>query len=159
MLGGFALATITGLAPKAAARERDRLEARAAEGDAREVARLRARLAGVRISDREVADSVAYAVVEAGEYLAALARGGTRDPRVAFSLGECVELTDAYLAEIDDASKERRFGVPDRDGADRPGQRVAAEIKARAASIKEARMNSCGASRPDDQIAVKEELR
>ncbi|HOX19046.1 MAG TPA: hypothetical protein PKW82_11355, partial [Spirochaetales bacterium] len=130
---GFAL--VTGLGPKAAAREAER---RMAAGNRAALAAVKAsrdRLATLRVADPDVAKAVSLCALRASAYLAACEKSGTRDPRADHAAEECVNLVGLYLEELDDASTEKRFDLADDAPFADAKSRVLAALRERADAL------------------------
>ncbi|MCX7024085.1 MAG: hypothetical protein NT080_05625 [Spirochaetes bacterium] len=155
----LAAAFVAGAAPRAAVRERDRsFSAKAATSITESEARKKA-LAALRVADPGVAQAVQYVVMEAGEYLESCRRNDSHDPAGDLALAEAVEIVNLFLHELDDDSKERRFGATDSDPfADAKG-RAAAALKDKALALKKARTGLDGGLSGNDRMSIDEELR
>lgn len=131
-------ATLTGLGPRAAARERERRDwARAREALAAAKA-ARGRLATLRVPDAEVQALAMLAATRGQAYLAACESARTQDPRATYALEECVELVDLYLRELDGASTEKRYGLADADPFADAKARTLAALRDRIAVVESA---------------------
>lgn len=154
----FALALLTGIGPRQAVAERDRL----LSSDARErldgLRKTVTRLAALRMPDPALKSLIDLAGLKAGSYLTACARSGSRDPRAEDAINECLELADLYLKELDDDATERRFGQADDDAFADAAGRVAGELKGRIALVEKAILDLDGGLGSEDRLSIKEQL-
>jgi len=150
-------ATLSGLGPRAAARERERrawVKAREALGSARAA---RARLATLRTPDADIQALAALAATRGQAYLSACETTRSQDPRATYALEECVELVDLYLRELDGAATERRFGLADADPFADAKARTQAALRDRIAVVEAAVARLRGPS-PAELMETKETL-
>ncbi len=157
--GSIILSLATGIGQRAAVAEGER----AAEGRAAErldaAAAARARLAALRLPEGEVAKARDLIVLEAGRLVDAFVVSRGCDPEAAQAVLDSLELVDAYQRERDQASTERRFGLPDADPFPEAERRTAEALRGKAALIAARRAGAAGEIPPADLIAIEEELK
>jgi hypothetical protein len=155
----FALGLGTGLGQRAASAEGDReATGRAAERIAA-AAEARSRLALLRLPGGKVADARDLLVLEAGRLAESFARSGAYDPQAAQAVHDALALVDSWMKERDEASTERRFGLPDADPFPQAEERTAAALREKAALIASRRAAASGEIPPADLMAIEEELK
>ena len=175
LLGFLGLAT--GLGPRAAEAEAERLAASRASSKIALAEEGRKRLAALRIADEVVASARDLVVLEAGRFLEACgprraksARAkpsslGTDHPSPAYdpaalaAIGEALELVNIWLAEADESAIERRFGSVDAHPiADAKG-RVISALSEKAALLVRGRDLVLETAIGADRLSIEEELR
>jgi hypothetical protein len=154
----FMLATYSGLGPRFAAAERDRRHW-AASKEYLAVARSRQRrLASLRVPDPAVKSLVDLVAMQAGMFLGACEKAGQRDPLGEDAIAECIELVDLFLKELDDASTERRYKLPDNDPFADAKERISVALRDKASVLEKARLDMEGGLHREDRMAIKEQL-
>ena len=154
----FVLALYSGLGPRFAAAEGERRQW-AANKEHLATARARQkRLASLRVPDPAVKALVDLAAMQAGMYLSACDKARQRNPLAEDAIAECLELVDLYLKELDDASTERRYALPDNDPFADAQERVAAALRDKTAVLEKARLDMEGGVHREDRMAIKEQL-
>jgi hypothetical protein len=116
------------------------------------------RLAALRIPDPEVRKALDLVALQAGLFLAACGKARLRDPLAEDAIAESLELADLYLKELDDASTERRFGLPDNDPFENAAIRVGNALRDKAAILEKARLDIEGGLTGADRMSIKEQL-
>ncbi len=155
----FVVSFVSGAAPKAAVAARERGRGIEAAERIADLERRRDSLAALRLSDTAVRDALQYVVVEAGELIDACRRAGSWDPSGALALEEAAEIVNLHLRELDDVSKERRFGAADSDPFADARARTVEALKAKALALKNARTALDGGLTRDERMKIDEELR
>jgi len=154
----FAAATLSGFGPRAAAAEgerrawadsRSRLDAAKASRD---------RLSSLRVPDPEVKALLDLAAMRGSGYLSACLAAKTRDPRAEEALADCVSLADLYLKELDGASTEKRYGLPDTDPFADAKARTVSALRDRIAIIERAAKDISGGLSSADRMEIQESL-
>lgn len=157
-VAAFAVATASGLGPRAAVAEQDR-RAWAEAAELLESVRLdRDRLATMRLPDDEIGSLVKLAATRGASYLAASRNARSRAPQAEEALSECLAIADLYLKELDAASTERRHGLDDADPFADAKQRARAALIDKAAVIEKATRDLSGGLSPADAMEIKERL-
>jgi hypothetical protein len=158
LVGIFALALYSGFGPRSAATERER-RLWAAGKERLAVARAKQkRLASLRVPDPAVKQLVDLAAMKAGMFIGACEKARQQDPLAEDAIGECVDLVDLYLKELDDASTERRYSLPDDDPFANAAGRVSAALHDKIALLEKARLEIEGGLQREDRMAIKEQL-
>jgi hypothetical protein len=164
------LALLTGLGPKAAAREAERLASARIAAILEAAEESRSRLAGLRLPGGELASARDLCVLEAGRFIeACVAReqespGASGDAAAAASaVSEALGLVNAWLGELDETSIEKRFGAEDAHplspASGDASSRVVAALKEKARALVRGRDLALGTPPAADSIAIEEELR
>ncbi|MBN2875939.1 MAG: hypothetical protein JXM71_12650 [Spirochaetales bacterium] len=156
--GLLALATLFGAGPQAAAAELERRTWAKAKGHLAAARKTRDRLSSLRVPDQTIKSLLELVAMRGSSYLAACDSAKTRDPRAEEALADCLDIADLYLKELDGASTERRFGLPDEDPFAAATERAAAALKDRAAIIGKAAQDLSGGCSPADTMEIKESL-
>jgi hypothetical protein len=160
---GFAalsvLSFLAGFGGHALVAERERSCSLGSDREIRAVSDLRDRLCALRVADREVSSAIQYVGMAAGEYIDACRRAATHDPNARQALEEALSVVSLYLEELDDSSKERRFGQEDTDPFINARERVIASLKDKALALKKIRTEIQGGLTGEDRMSVDEELR
>lgn len=160
---------VTGLGPKAAAAEGERLAALSAARKLEEGRDRLLHLSALRLADGEAARARDLVVLEGQRFLESCPAGGrggggreegpAYDPAALAAMGEALELVDAWLREADETAIERRFGSPDSHPIENAEARVAAALREKAAVIVKARDLVSAELPGSDRIAIEEELK
>lgn len=150
--------TLTGSGPRIAARESQRRAWSSARTYLESARAARNRLAAMRVPDGEIKAALDLVATRGAAYLSACESARSRDPLAEDALSESVALADIYLKELDGASTERRFGLPDDDPFADAKARTLAALLDKAAIIGKATLGLSGGLSPADQMAVKESL-
>jgi hypothetical protein len=160
---------VTGLGPKAAAREGERLAALSAARKLEEGRDRLLHLSALRLADGEVAKARDLVVLEGRRFLESCPAdgkgGGGReggpsyDPAALAAMGEALELVDAWLRESDESAIEKRFGSKDSHPIEDGEARVAVALREKAALIVKARDLVSSEIPGSDRIAIEEELK
>lgn len=153
-----ALALLSGLGPRFAVAERERALARAAAAGLEGIKRQVMRLASMRVPDECVAEAMQLVALKAAAYASSRTRSGSLDPVADHAVGECVELVDLYLKELDDQSTERRYGAEDNDAVPDAKSRVVKALRERAELLDRAALALEGDTPREDQLSIKEQL-
>jgi len=161
-LGSFLVlataATISGLGPKAASAEQERKTWSKARHFLTAAKAGRDRLASLRVPDPAVKALLELAAMRGSSYLAACEATHSRDPRAEDALSDCVSIADLYLKELDGASTERRFGLPDADPFADARERTLAALRDRIAILEHATFALSGGLSSADRMEIKESL-
>ncbi len=157
-LAAFGLGLVSGIGPRAAAREAEAAMARQNRVELEAASLTRRRLSALRIVEPEVAAARDLLVLEAGRYLEAALATQSRDPEADAALEEAQALIDAWLHEADESATERRFGQADTHPFPDAAARVAAELRERATLVARARERVSGLPTFVDRVAAEEEL-
>lgn len=155
----LALTLVTGLGSRAAVAERDRRTWMENAAHLEESGSAAARIASMRIPDSFVKTAAELVALRSRIYIEACKNARSRDPRADEAITESLHILDLYLKELDDASTERRFGLPDDDPFVNARKRVTVALGDKAALLEKAAMDvSNGIDRGDD-MDIKETLR
>jgi len=152
------VATVSGFGSKAASAELERKAWSKARPFLTAAKASRDRLASLRIPDPAVKALLELASVRGSSYLSACEAARSRDPRAEEALAECVSLADLYLKELDGASTEKRYGLPDADPFADARERTLAALRDRASIIEHATLNLSGGLSSADRMEIKESL-
>jgi hypothetical protein len=152
------LALYSGLGPRFAAVEQDRRLWAAGKEHLAVASARQKRLASLRVPDPAVKHVVELAAMQAGMFLAACGKARQRDPLAEAAIGECVDLVDLYLKELDDASTEKRYALSDDDYFADAARRIGAALHDKAALLEKARLDLEGGLQREDRMAIKEQL-
>ncbi|PKL07427.1 MAG: hypothetical protein CVV51_14165 [Spirochaetae bacterium HGW-Spirochaetae-7] len=158
LVGLNVTATLTGLGPRAATAEYERLNWAIARRRLDLAKASRDRLASLRVPDQELKALLELAAVRGSAYLSACLAARSRDPRAEDALSDCVSLADIYLKELDGASTERRYGLDDADPFAAAKERTLAALRDRIAVVELAVRNLTGGLSPADAMEIKETL-
>jgi hypothetical protein len=154
----FLLALYSGLGPRFAAAEQERRLWATGKERLAEAKTRQKRLASLRVPDQGVKHLVDLAAMQAGMFIHACEKARQRDPLGENAIIECIELVDLYLKELDDASTERRYALPDNDPFADARERVSAALRAKAVEMEKARLDIEGGLQREDRMAIKEQL-
>lgn len=154
----FVLALYSGLGPRFAAAERERSQWAVSKERLAQASAKQKRLASLRVPDPAVRQLVDLAAMQAGLFINACEKARQRDPLGEDAITECVELVDLHLKELDDASTERRYALPDNDPFAEATERVCAALRAKVAVLEKTRMDMEGGLQREDRMAIKEQL-
>ncbi len=152
-------AYFSGLGPASAVKARDAALDHARTVKLARVSTRRKVLSMLRISDAEVASAVQLVSMAADEYLEACAREKNNDPYSDAAVDEAADLVGIYFRELDEASREKRFGLPDADPFADSRDRVVTALREKAAVLREGRMKVEGGLPAAASMAIREELR
>jgi len=154
----FVLALYSGLGPRFAAAERERSRWAADKRHLAAAKDKQKRLSSLRVPDPLVKPLADLAALQAGMFLDACMAARQRNPLAEYAIAECIELVDLYLKELDDASTERRYALPDNDPFADPRQRISAALRDKALVLEKARTDMEGGLQREDRMAIKEQL-
>ncbi len=154
----FALALYSGFGPRFAAAEHERRLWAAGKERLAVASAMQKRLATLRVPDPGVRKLVDLVAMQAGMFINACGTARQRDPVGEDAITQSIELVDLYLKELDDASTERRYALPDDDPFADAVQRVSAALRDKAAMLEKARMDIEGGLQREDRMAIKEQL-
>jgi hypothetical protein len=154
----FVLALYSGSGPRFAAAEQERRLWAAGKERLAVASAKQKRLASMRVPDAAVKQLVDLAAMQAGMFIGACQKNRQRDPLAEDAISECVDLVDLYLKELDDASTERRYAMPDDDPFADAVQRVSAALRDKVAMLEKARLDIEGGLQREDRMAIKEQL-
>ncbi len=154
----YAAATLSGFGPRAAAAEGERRSWADAKGHLDAAKASRDRLSSLRVPDPEVKALLDLAAMRGSGYLSACLAAKTRDPRAEEALADCVSLADLYLKELDGASTEKRFGLPDTDPFADAKARTVSALRDRIAIIERAAKDIGGGLSSADRMEIQESL-
>jgi hypothetical protein len=122
-----------------------------------ETAKLRDRLAVMRIGDEGVRQAVELVLLVSGQYLERARELASWSPRASDQVRQALEICQAFLGELDESSTERRYGTADGDeGAEVRGRTIEA-LKACAGAIRSHGLADLGGLDGTEAIAVIEE--
>lgn len=121
--------------------------------------RARETMARLRLPDPEVAAKLEYLVQASGEYLESARRAGSHSPQADARIADSLDIVNLYLKELDEASTERRYGLPDADPFADAKARVLAALLDNATLIRNERIALEGGLPPEALMRVKEELK
>lgn len=160
------LGLVTGLGPRSAAREQERAAAARVAQKLSSASEAMERLAALRLPQGELASARDLVVLEGGRFLEACvsreraSSGAAAEAAVsAEALRQALELVNAWLAEADESSIERRFGTADAHPLSEAEARTAAALKDKAADLVRGRDLALGQPAAADRIAIEEELK
>lgn len=151
-------AFFSGWGPKAALAARDAARTRSEGEKLARAEAVRDKLARIRLGEGPAAKAAALVALAAGEYIEAGKREAKYDPLADAALEEALEIADIFLKEKDEAATEKRFGLEDKDPFVDAEARVAAALKAKAALIRERRIQIDGGLPASGKMAVREEV-
>jgi hypothetical protein len=124
-----------------------------------EAARNGERIARLRLPDPEVAKTVEYLALCSGEYVEACQKAMSHSPAADERIADSLDLINIFLKELDEASTEKRYRLPDADPfADAKG-RVQSALMENARLIREERIRLDGGLPAEALMRAKEELR
>ncbi len=152
-------AYFSGLGPAAAVKARDSSLDHARTAKLAQVSTRRKILSMLRIGDAEVASAVQLISLAADEYLEACSREKNNDPYSDAAIDDAADLLGIYFKELDEASREKRFGLPDADPFADSRDRVVLALREKAAILREGRMKVEGGLPAAASMAIREELR
>ena len=150
--------TLSGAGSRIAARESQRRSWASARPHLEAAKAARSKLAAMRVPDAEVKAALQLVATRGAEYLAACESARSRDPLAEDALSESVALADIYLKELDGASTERRYGLPDDDPFADAKSRTLAALRDKAAVIATSALGLSDGLSPADRMEVKESL-
>jgi len=154
----FVLALYSGIGPRFAAAERERQHWASSKERLAEARTRQKRLASLRVPDPAVKQLVDLVAMQAGMFLGACEKARQRDPLGEDAIAECIELVDLFLKELDDASTERRYKLPDNDPFADAKERISAALRDKASVLEKARLDMEGGLQREDLMAIKEQL-
>jgi hypothetical protein len=159
-----ALGFVSGLGPKAAVAEGERLQERRATQRLEAGRTSLKRLSALRLPPGHVASARDLVVVEGGRFLEACAdnaggRGPGWDAAALAAIDEALGLVDAWLKEADESAIEKRFGSLDAHPLADRDERVQAALKDKAACLVKGRDLVSAEPPAADRIAIEEELK
>ena len=154
----FIVALYSGFGPRFAAAERERRLWAAGKERLAKASAEQKRLATLRVPDPAVKKLVDLVALRSGMFLRACDTARQRDPLAEAAITQSLELVDLYLKELDDASTERRYDLPDDDPFADAVQRVSAALVEKAALLEKARMDIEGGLQREEHMAIKEQL-
>ncbi|MCX7026710.1 MAG: hypothetical protein NT061_04285 [Spirochaetes bacterium] len=160
IIAAFSLVGLfTGLGPRQVVSALD--AGKDAEGHRRlaEASAVRERIARLRIADPKVSEAAGLAILAAGEYLEAGRKESKDDPLADAALGDCLDIVDIYLKEVDEASVEKRYRLEDADPFVQARQRTVAALREKAAFLRERRIQIDGGLPAVDRMEIREELK
>lgn len=152
-------AMLGGLGARGIVAAREVKEENEVGGRIEEAERFRERLSRLRLADSEVSSALGAVVLYSGEYLDACKTARTYDPLANHALESALEVANLYLSELNEASVERRFSLPDADPFADSRIRVVAALKDHTRSIREGRIRIEGGLTARDRMAIEEELK
>jgi hypothetical protein len=160
VLAGF----VSGLGPKAAAAEAERLQARKAQERIEGGRASLRRLSALRLPPGEVASARDLVALEGGRFLDTCeansgGRGPAWDASALAAIDEALDLVDAWLKEADETAIERRFGAEDAHPLADGDARVRAALKDKATLLVKGRDLVSAEPPAPDRIAIEEELK
>lgn len=157
---------VTGLGPRSAAVEAERLAASKARQRLDGARPGLDRLAALRLPPGPVAQARDHLVIEARRFLEDAGRGLARpdsegpayDPAALAAMEEALLLVDAWKKEADETSLERRFGAADAHPIADADGRFAESLEEKTALISRGREKVTGEVSPADRLSIEEEL-
>jgi len=151
-------ALFSGLGSRFAVGEKNRRIWQSQQGQLENVRPAQARLGSMRIADPAIKKLAETAALRLGEYYAACGRQKTHDPKATFAAGECLELLDAYLTELDESSTEKRFDLADGNPFADAKERISAALSERIAILGKSTLDIQGGLSANDRLEIKEQL-
>lgn len=154
----FFLALYSGLGPRFAAAEHERRLWALGKEHLSSAKTKAKRLATLRVPDPAVSKLVELVAMQAGLFLGACDKTRQRNPLAEEAIDQSLELVDLYLKELDDASTERRYSLPDNDPFADARERVAAALRDKAQILERARLDLEGGLEREDRMSIKEQI-
>jgi hypothetical protein len=153
------VAFLGGIGAKGIVAARSAEEENAVGGRIEEADRFREKLSRLRIADPEVSAALGSVVLSAGEYLESCKIARTYDPEANHAMESALEVANLFLAELNEASVERRYSLDDADPFVDPRGRVVASLKDKTLVIRKGRTKIQGGLSARDRMAIEEELK
>lgn len=153
-----AVLAVSGAGPRLAAAEADRQQWSKARPYLDAVRANRDRLGTIRIVDNDMKAMLQLAAERATRYLAVCASARSRAPLAEDALADCLSIADLYLKELDGASTERRYRLPDADPFVDARTRTLAALRDRVAILDKAIQDLDGGLTSADRMEIKEML-
>ena len=150
--------TVSGVGPRLAAAEADRQQWTNARPYLDAARANRDRLGTMRIADDDVKAMLQLAAERATRYLAVCESARSRAPLAEDALADCLSIADLYLKELDGASTERRYKLPDADPFVDARTRTLAALRDRVAILDKAIQDLDGGLTSADRMEIKEML-
>ncbi len=143
---------------KAVVAERDQDTRSANLAKVAEAAKLRERLAVMRLGDEEVRKAVELVLLTSGQYLEKARETGMFSPRASDAIRRALEICQAFVGELDEQSTEHRYAVADGDeGADMRGRSIEA-LKGCAVEIRARSLEDLGGVDGTEKLSIIEDL-
>jgi len=158
LAAAFVILTMSGAGSRLAAAEVERREWSDARRYMDAVRDNRDRLATIRITDSDVRAMLQLAAERATRYLVACESAHSRAPLAEDALADCLSIADLYIKELDGASTERRYGLPDTDPFADARDRTLAALRDRIAILDKSILDLDGGLTSADRMEIKETL-
>lgn len=158
LVASFLVLTASGLGSRLAVAGMERRRWAEAQGHLEAVRANRDRLGTIRIVDDEVKAMLRLAAERATRYLAVCASARSHDPLAEDALADCLSIADLYLKELDGASTERRYNLPDADPFADARTRTVAALRDRLAILDKSILDLEGGLTSADRMEIKETL-
>jgi len=136
--------------------EEDRLKGILEKIDAH--ARIRDRIAVLRIGDEGVRKAAEYFLLVSGSYLEKCRELSTYSPQANERIARALEICQVFLGELDDSSTQRRYGAHGVESAEDLPQKSARSIMECAAAIKERIIEDLPGGDGREKLRIMEEL-
>jgi hypothetical protein len=154
-----AVAFLSGVGAKGMVAARSAKEELAVSGRIGEAERLREKLSRLRVADPQVSAALGSVILSSGEYLESCKKVRTYDPAANHAMESALEIANIFLAELNEASVERRFSLEDADPFVDSRARVVAALKEKSLALREGRTRIEGGLSARDRMAIEEELK
>jgi hypothetical protein len=153
-----AIAVQTRIGAKAVVSIRDSDQELKAREAIEAAAKARETLARLRLPDPDMAKTVEYLALAAGEYVEAALKAKSHSPEADARIADSLDIVNLYLKELDEAATERRYGLADADPFANAKERVSAALTENSSLIRKERIALEGGLPPESLMRVKEEL-